>query len=155
MKQIILLFLLLTGIYVRSQTTVYFVKADGTKDPDNYESYEHGSGKIYSCYRCQENGKEKSLLVGTNLDVQGSKIYIFGKKPDRTGKDTTKNYEPKIIKVGFLMPNKKIVEEIDGKASKYKPAYIKDNKVYSPDNKLIAIIEGEEIYGAAFYLLTK
>ena len=155
MKHFILLALFGLTSLGRSQTTVYFVKADGTKDTDNYESYEQGSGKIYSCYKCKENGKDKELLVGTNLDVQGSKIYIFGRKPDRTGKDTTKVFEPKIIKVGFLMPNKKIVEEIDGKASKYKSAWIKDNKIYSPDGKLIAIIDGEEIYGAAFYLLTK
>jgi len=45
-----------------------------------------------------------------------------------------------------------LTHEVGLKDEKNAP-YIKNNKIYSSDNKILTLIEGKEIYGAAWYLI--
>ncbi len=54
-------------------------------------------------------------------------------------------------------PAPEIVKNVNAEKNHHdpRPSYIKDSRIYSPDNKLVAFIEGEEIYGAALWLLNE
>lgn len=141
MKTIVAILSLLIMTSVKSQTTVYTVNKDGTKDLSHFYYFDHSTGKVYECYSCKDPS-EKKRKPDFTIKIEGDKIVRV--------MDAT---EERIVN-GRLREDKKVIqikrgeEGYDGSAPT-----VKDKKVFDVEGNLIGIIEGKEIYGAAAYLI--
>ena len=138
MKEALLFFVLTINLCLKSQTTLYFTKPDGSIDKNSFWHVTHSSGLVIV------HDKNTSFKSDTSrsflLIVEANNINCIFKDASDKAKDVEGN-------LGRLDPGKKIID------FRGPPCYIKDSKIYSSDNKVLAYIEGEEIYGAALYLL--
>lgn len=120
---------------LNSQTTVYLAKADGSADPTRYYYFEHNTGKIFTCFKCVE----KEAYTEVSLKVQENTVSLCKAEVTNPG-------------VGFLTRSKKIVRV--NKQYEIHTAYIKEGKIYNSENKIVGVIDGDDIYGAAWYLVS-
>jgi hypothetical protein len=148
MKPVIFLSLIIC-FSSRSQTTLYFTNADGTIDKNSYRYVIHSSGLVITHDKITSFKNDTAynfvLLVDSNkINCEFIKVKTHsGKRLDHLQGN-----------LGYLTADKKIIE-CGAKVNHHetRPSYIKDSKIYSFDNKILAFIDGEEIYGAALYLL--
>jgi hypothetical protein len=156
MKSIIIFLALIISLSLRSQTTVYGVRSDGTLDKSSYEYYDHASGKVLKFHKDIPSGKD--TVHNVTLRIISNKIYSYGKRGHFTEnpKGLVVDKIETTVEIGYLTSDKKIINLKNGEPTDEALApYIKDNKIFSADNKIIAFIEGQEIYGAASYLLSQ
>jgi hypothetical protein len=155
MKKIILFFALITGLSLNSQTRIYSANADGTIDKTSYQVYDHSTGKIMVRNKNIPPGND--TVHNVIIRISANKIYTYGKQSHFTQnpKAIITDKEETTTEIGYLTADKKIIHIKNGEAVNEAVApYIKDNKIYSSDNKVIGFIEGQDIYGAASYLLS-
>jgi hypothetical protein len=146
MKLLVLFFSLIISLSFKSQTTLYFSNPDGTIDKNNYRLVIQSSGLVIM------HDKMTSFKNDTAYDfilmVDSNNVNCDFRDP------ISKKVKGIQGNLGRLDADKKIID-YNAKLNNHEthPSYIKDSKIYSFDNKILAFIEGEEIYGAALFLL--
>ncbi|HWY13022.1 MAG TPA: hypothetical protein VN026_16925 [Bacteroidia bacterium] len=155
MKLLILFSGLILSLSVKSQTTVYSARPDGTLNKSSYEYYIHATGKILKSDTKTPPGIDTVQNVTLNIISNKVFVYWFKVQMNENPQSSKMDKVATPTEIGYLTADKKIISLKNGKPSDEALApYIKDNKIYSSDNKIIAFIEGQEIYGAASYLLS-
>ncbi len=155
MKLLTLFSSLILSLTIKSQTTVYSARPDGTLDKSNYEYYIHATGKILKSDKKTPPGMD--TVQNVILKIISNKVFVYWSNVHVNENQQSLTMDKTAItnEVGYLTTDKKIISLKNGKPTDEALApYIKDNKIYSSDNKIIAFIEGQEIYGAASYLLS-
>ena len=147
MKTFYIFFSIAICLSLKSQTTVYSVNSDETVDRNSYFYIDHSSGKIiqhdkYSSFR-------NDYVTSFVLKVKSNTIYIKF-KDSCSGK---KKFSRINAILGYYTEDKKIVSAKNGALSEKESHYIKENKIYNSENKLVAVIDGSENYGAALFML--
>ncbi len=154
----LLLFTILFATKLFSQTTVYAVTPGGA--PDNNRYYTFYYDKIFICDNCKEPFKnETSFEKYKAVIFTGDQIMIhIGPEFNINEKNTIIGYitdEKKILFGRIEMKGDTAIEIYDPTPLEEKNApYTHDKKVFDTNGNIIAFIEGEEKYGAAWYLLT-
>ncbi|MDI1356118.1 MAG: hypothetical protein PSX36_14460 [bacterium] len=146
MKSLILFFGLFISFPTISQTTIYFANADGTIDKNSYRHIIEATGLVIT--------HDKTTLFANDtaynfiLSVNANSINCDFLDP------STKKVKGPQGCLGRLDADKKIIEySAESNNHDRCPSYIKDSKIYSFDNKVLAFIQGQEIYGVALWLL--
>ncbi len=156
MKTLILLSGLTIASSLKGQTTVYAVNSDGKIEKNNYDYFEKSTGKIFKCMQCSLTLKDIKPVNNAVIKIVDNKVYACGKRAhyDEKAKIFSLDSVETETEIGYLTSDKKIIHLKNGiESDKTTAPYIKDNKIYTSTNKLIKQIDGEEIYGAASYLL--
>jgi hypothetical protein len=146
--KLLLLLSVIIHLSLRSQTTLYFANPDGTIDRNTYMRVIQSSGLLIIHDKTTSYKNDTAfnfvLLVDSNrINCEFKKMRTHdGKKEHRLQGN-----------LGYVTTDKKIIE-FAAKLNHHetRPSYIKDSKIYSFDDKVLAFIEGEEIYGAALFL---
>jgi hypothetical protein len=158
MMKVVIIFLSISTLIVKSQTTVYAVTPEGITDKANYCTFKNG--KFSVCNDCRVSFKDSITYEEYKTVVfMEDHITIQLKKPEGP-------QNPHMI-FGYVTDEKKVLfAKVEEKEEKiyvsFEPnaddiknaAYVYDKKVFDSSGTIIAFIEGEEKYGAAWYLLT-
>jgi hypothetical protein len=133
-----------------SQTKLFFADADGTIDRNSYRLIIQSTGLVIthdkSTFFRSDTAKYFILAVDSN--------YVHCDFRDKVTKEPSGLLANLVL--GRLDADKKIIDfAAEQNHHDRRPCYIKDSKIYSPDNKVVAFIEGQEIYGAALWLLNE
>jgi hypothetical protein len=159
MVRLMFISLLFCALAARAQTTttVYAATPEGLPNKKQYIFFEYAN--FFICDSCKEEFTADSMFEKfKSVTFFEHTITIYLNKFKEIS-------EAKLI-FGFLTEDKKITMgkgEFEDKQWKvYDPTaeeilnapYIFNKKVYDHNGNIIAIIEGEEKYGAAWYLLT-
>ncbi len=157
--RIIVLIIVLLSTKLFSQTTVYAATSEGVPDKNNYYTFYYD--KVFICNNCKEPFKnETSFEKYKAVIFNGKDIMIhFTKEFDVTDSNTIIGFINEEKKVLFgkitMTGNGGFTETYDPTPEEEKSApYLHDKKVFNSNGTIIAFIEGEEKYGAAWYLLT-
>jgi hypothetical protein len=154
----IFLFIALFISKLFAQTTVFAVTSEGVADKNKYCIFKYG--KFTVCDNCKEVPKDSASFEEFRTVVFfDDHITIQLERP--TGPQNMHmifGYLTEENKVLFAKVEKKesvvnISFEPSSEELKEAP-YIYDKKVFDSSGNIIAIIEGEAKYGAAWYLLT-
>lgn len=152
MKPCLILAAFLISLSIKSQTKVFPIDKSGSANKDMYQYFDHSTGKVFMCMHC----KEKEEVNNVSAKIKGNKLFMATNATVNFNEKQTQmsvEKENKLIDLGYLTKDNKIIATKDGKwDEKAKTAYIKDHKVYDANDKLMGEIEGEDIYGAFWYL---
>jgi hypothetical protein len=157
-KALLILFMLCTFFSkAQSVTTVYAATPEGLPNKKKYILFEYAN--FFVCDSCKMDFKNDTMFEKfKNVTFYEHTVTIYLNK----FKDVA---DAKLL-FGFFTDEKKITigrSEFEDKQWKvYDPTpeevrdapYIFNKKIYDHEGNIIAIIEGEEKYGAAWYLLT-
>ncbi len=152
-KRTVILFLFF-AFKVNAQTTVYAATPEGLPNKSKYYFFEYAN--LFVCDSCKEGFKDDgSFERFKTVHFNNDQIIIhFGPKSDK-GTMMFHGYFTNEKKIFYGIYDKDGNEVFAPKQEEIKTApYIYDKKIYDSEGKVIAFIEGEEKYGAAWYLLT-
>lgn len=146
MRRLSLLFILVTAVISNAQTFLYFANADGTIDQRNFRQIDHSSGIVI--FHDQTTGFANDTASRFVLMVEENTIScrFMSKRPGQH------ENIPGIL--GRLTNDKQIINEaglLNGRQDP--PCYIRDHKIYSADHRYLALIEGDDVFGATLFLL--
>lgn len=154
----IMIILMALPFFLRSQTTVFAATSEGLIDRTNYCTFKYGKFSI--CNNCRESFRDSIAFEEYNTVVfLDDHITLQLKKPEGPqNPHMVFGYVTDEKKVLFAKVEKKdeiIYISFESDAEDIRNAvYIYDKKVFNSNGNIIAFIEGEEKYGAAWYLLT-
>ncbi len=128
------------------QTTLYYATYTGAKDDYSYRIVDHATGQMVT--HDKTTAFRNDTAFNFILIIDANKVKCSFKNHPPQTEDITGE-------LGYLTVDKKIIELGDKKAQRQtRPSYIKENKIYDFDNKIVAYIEGDEMFGVALYLTT-
>jgi hypothetical protein len=153
----LLILLLLLGFKIQSQSKVYAASPQGLPDKDHYTIFK--SGKFAICDNCKESFTDSASFEEYHTVVFfEDRIIVQLEKPEGS--------QSMNVVFGKLTDEKKVlVAKFEKKGDQvhaiYEPTteelanapYIYDKKVFDSNGNILAFIEGDAKYGAAWYLL--
>ncbi len=152
-----LIFLLFFALKFNAQTYVYAASPEGIADKNRFCVFKYG--KFAMCDNCKESFTDSSAFKDYHTVVFfEDRITILLEKPEGP-------HHMNMIFGKFTDEKKVLVSRWERKADStqvfFEPTaddlnnapYIYDKKVFDSNGNIIAFIEGEAKYGAAWYLL--
>jgi hypothetical protein len=150
-----IILLLLSAFETNAQTTVYAATPEGLPNKKKYYFFEYAN--FFVCDSCKEGFKdgesfEKFKAIYITKDHIMIRVGATNNGPQKTLHGYLTN-EKKIFFGTYSSDGKEIFDPTEEQIKN--APYIYDKKIFDADGNIIAFIEGEEKYGAAWYLLNK